>query len=43
MDELIQDKLDENQIRSLVMQSLKGAPKGTAKLACNKGVGMLVV
>ena len=41
MDELIQDKLDSKRIRSLVMQSLEGAPKDMAKLVYKKGKGTL--
>ena len=33
MDELITDKLNEKQIRSLVLQSLEGPPKDRACLA----------
>ena len=33
VDELITDKLDEKQIQSLVLQSLEGPPKDTARLA----------
>ena len=41
VDELVADKLDEARIRSLVMQSLEGPPKDTARLAFKKGNGTL--
>ena len=41
VDELVADKLDEARIRSLVMQSLEGPPKDTARLAFKKGKGTL--
>ena len=41
MDELITDKLDEKQIRSLVLQSLEGPPKDTAHLAYKNRKGSL--
>ena len=41
VDEMIADKLDEKRIRSLVMQSLEGPPKDTARLAFKKGKGTL--
>ena len=41
VDELIEDKLDEKQIWSLVMQSLEGPPKDTACLAYKNGKGSL--
>ena len=41
VDELITDKLDEKQIRSLVLQSLEGPPKDTAHLAYKNGKGSL--
>ena len=41
VDELVADKLDEARIRSLVMQSLEGLPKDTARLAFKKGKGTL--
>ena len=41
VDEMVADKLDEKRIRSLVMQSLEGPPKDTARLAFKKGKGTL--
>ena len=41
IDELIQDKVGEDRIRSLVMQSLEGPPKDMAKLTYKKGRGSL--
>ena len=41
VDEMITDKLDEKRIWSLVMQSLEGPPKDTARLAFKKGKGTL--
>ena len=41
VDELVQDKVGEDRIRSLVMQSLEGPPKDTVKLAYKKGRGSL--
>ena len=41
VDELVTDKLDEARIWSLVMQSLEGPPKDTARLAFKKGKGTL--
>ena len=41
VNELVADKLDEARIRSLVMQSLEGPPKDTARLAFKKGKGTL--
>ena len=41
VDELVADQLDEARIRSLVMQSLEGPPKDTARLALKKGKGTL--
>ena len=41
MDELITDKLDEKQIQSLVLQSLEGPPKDTARLAYKNRKGSL--
>ena len=41
VDELIADKLDEKWIRSLVLQSLEGPPKDTARLAYKTGKGSL--
>ena len=41
VDELIADKLDEKQIRSLVLQSLEDPPKDTARLAYKNGKGSL--
>ena len=41
VDELITDKLDEKQIWSLVLQSLEGPPKDTARLAYKNGKGSL--
>ena len=42
VDELIQDRIGEDQVRSLVMQSLEGPPKNTAKLTYKKGKGSLL-
>ena len=39
VDKLIADKLDEKRIRSLVLQSLEGPPKDTARLAYKNGKG----
>ena len=41
VDKMISNKLDEARIRSLVMQSLEGPPKDTARLAFRKGKGTL--
>ena len=41
VDELVADQLDEARIRSLVMQSLEGLLKDTARLAFKKGKGTL--
>ena len=41
VDELIADKLDEKRIQSLVLQSLEGPPKDTARLAYRNGKGSL--
>ena len=41
VDKLVTDKLDEARIQSLVMQSLEGPPKDTARLAFKKGKGTL--
>ena len=41
VDEMTSKKLDEARIRSLVMQSLEGPPKDTARLAFRKGKGTL--
>ena len=41
VNELIADKLHEKRIRSLVMQSLEGPLKDTARLAFKKGKGTL--
>ena len=41
VNELIADKLDEKQIRSLVLQFLEGPPKDTAHLAYKNGKGSL--
>ena len=41
MDKLITDKLDEKWIWSLVLQSLEGLPKDTARLAYKNGKGSL--
>ena len=41
VDKMISDKLDEACICSLVMQSLEGLPKDTARLAFKKGKGTL--
>ena len=41
VNELVADKLDEARIQSLVMQSLEGLLKDTARLAFKKGKGTL--
>ena len=41
VDELIANKLEEKQIWSLVLQSLEGPPKDTARLAYKNGKGSL--
>ena len=41
MDELITNKLDKKRIQSLVLQSLEGPPKDTARLAYKNGKGSL--
>ena len=41
VDELITNKLDEKWIRNLVLQSLEGPPKDTARLAYKNGKGSL--
>ena len=41
VDEMIAEKVDEDHVRSLVMQSLEGPPKDTARLAFKKGKGTL--
>ena len=41
VDEMIAEKVDEDRVRSLVMQSLEGPPKDTARLAFKKGKGTL--
>ena len=38
---MIAEKVDEDRVRSLVMQSLEGPPKDTARLAFKKGKGTL--
>ena len=41
VDELVQDKVGVERIKSLVLQSLEGPPKDTARLANKRGKGTL--
>ena len=41
VNEMITEKVDEDRVWSLVMQSLEGPPKDTARLAFKKGKGTL--
>ena len=41
VDELVQDKVGMERIKSLVLQSLEGPPKDTARLANKRGKGTL--
>ena len=41
VDEMIAEKVDEDRVWSLVMQSLEGPLKDTARLAFKKGKGTL--
>ena len=42
VDELVQDKVGVEHIKSLVLQSLEGPPKDTARLANERGKGTLI-